>query len=51
MVSAAKHAEFLKFLKNVAFLKGFASDSTKAGCNHKFIHLTLTKSVRDVAFL
>ena len=32
-------------------LKRFASGSTKAGCNHKFMQLTPIKSVRDVAFL
>jgi len=44
-------AEFLKLPPSTAFWRRFAAHSLKTRCNHKFMHLTPTKSVRDVAFL
>jgi hypothetical protein len=50
-VHAVGSAEFLKPLPNAACLRRFASDSMRAVCNHKFMQLTATGRVRDVAFL
>jgi hypothetical protein len=38
-VHTVGNVEFLKPPLNVACLRGFASDSVKAACNHKFIQL------------
>jgi hypothetical protein len=51
MASAAMYAEFLTLRLNVTFLKKSTTRSLKIKYNHKFMHLTPTKSVRDVAFL
>jgi hypothetical protein len=48
-VSAARHAEFLKFLPDVASLKSFVSNLTKAGCNHNFMQLIPMSQVGFIA--
>src|ERR1017187_6275594 len=50
-VSAAGHAEFLMFQTNPVSLRRLATHSLKIAYNHKFIQLTPSKCVRDVAIL
>jgi hypothetical protein len=49
MIFTARLAESPTPRPNVAFLRRFATRSLKMKCNHKFIHLTPTKSVGFIA--
>src|ERR1017187_2307482 len=50
MISTAKLAEFPTLRPYVVSLRRFATHSLKTAYSHKFIQLTPSKCVRDVAF-